>query len=34
MLYVDDVAAEKAFWQAVGFQIVAESSVAWVSCES
>lgn len=27
MLYVDDVAAEKAFWQAVGFQIVAQSEM-------
>ena len=27
MLYVDDVAAEKVFWEAVGFDIVAESEV-------
>lgn len=27
MLYVDDVAAEKVFWKAVGFDIVAESEV-------
>lgn len=27
MLYVDDVAVEKAFWQAVGFQIVSESEM-------
>ena len=27
MLYVNDVAAEKVFWEAVGFDIVAESEV-------
>lgn len=27
MLYVDDVAAEKLFWQAIGFQIVSESEM-------
>lgn len=27
MLYVDDVVAEKAFWQATGFIIVSESQV-------
>lgn len=27
MLYVDDVVAEKAFWQAAGFIIVSESQV-------
>lgn len=27
MLYVDDVAAEKAFWQAVGFHIVSETEM-------
>lgn len=27
MLYVDDVVAEKVFWQALGFDIVAESEM-------
>lgn len=27
MLYVEDVAAEKAFWQAIGFVIAAESEM-------
>lgn len=27
MLYVDDVAAERAFWSAIGFEIVAESEM-------
>lgn len=27
MLYVDDVAAEKTFWKAIGFEITAESEI-------